>query len=202
MRRHHKPHRSTAFTLIELLVVISIISLLIALLLPALSSARRAARNTQCLSAERQIGLAYSMYLNDFDDRFPAVFDGTLANQEFFYDQCYKYMARKVDRPWFEEGSIFDCPELPDGRFPGYSMNWGVSYVSLNKIKQQSTQAVLADAAGFSGAGIIPNYLAFYPPVDPVRHGDSANYLFVDGHAGAMQQHDWTAELFKEFRFD
>ena len=52
-----------AFTLIELLVVISIISLLISILLPALSSARQAARNVQCLTKQRQVGMVYETHL-------------------------------------------------------------------------------------------------------------------------------------------
>ncbi len=58
-----------AFTLIELLVVIAIIALLVAILLPALGEARKAGRKALCQSNYKQIGLAYSTYAADFQDR-------------------------------------------------------------------------------------------------------------------------------------
>lgn len=66
------------FTLIELLVVISIIAILVALLLPALSAARKTTEKAQCASNVRQITMAAFAYATDFDGSvIPAFTDGS-----------------------------------------------------------------------------------------------------------------------------
>ena len=67
----------TAFTLIELLVVVAIIAILASLLLPALANAKKAARNSVCLSNLKQTGIAQNLYLPDFNNQYPPKASGT-----------------------------------------------------------------------------------------------------------------------------
>lgn len=70
-----------AFTLIELLVVIAIIGLLVAILLPALSGARRAGRKAVCMSNLKQFAVGHSTYAVDFRDAI-ATFSWKPGNAE------------------------------------------------------------------------------------------------------------------------
>ncbi len=67
----HQSRRSYGFTLIELLVVIAIIAILAAILFPVFAQAREKARATSCLSNQKQIGLAFLQYVQDYDESMP-----------------------------------------------------------------------------------------------------------------------------------
>jgi prepilin-type N-terminal cleavage/methylation domain-containing protein len=63
--------KQAAFTLIELLVVVAIIAILAAVLFPILARVRENARQAQCSTNLKQIGMAVQLYLGDWDDDYP-----------------------------------------------------------------------------------------------------------------------------------
>src|ERR1700719_571702 len=94
------------FTLIELLVVIAIIAVLIALLLPAVQSAREAARRIQCTNNIKQLGLALHNY-HTANNSFP---QGVAASFTPYGCVAWSgWSAQSLLLPYVEQSTIYNA---------------------------------------------------------------------------------------------
>jgi prepilin-type processing-associated H-X9-DG protein len=199
-------------TLVELLVVIAIISAMVALLLPAVQSARAAARSTQCKSQMRQIALTTHQYCDTHRGDFPELWHaaGGTGKRSWIYTLA----------PWVESvDAIRVCPEdrYFDERMKVKASSYVINeYLANKKLEDAAWNLKQLSATSrtmlmFEGAeperlpsdleklrekehAHCSNWFAelwqqrgevlvqIKKEVQIDRHVDAANYAFVDGH--------------------
>jgi prepilin-type N-terminal cleavage/methylation domain-containing protein/prepilin-type processing-associated H-X9-DG protein len=133
------------FTLIELLVVIAIIAILAAILFPVFAQAREKARSSSCLSNQKQIALAHSMYAQDYDETYalvqlPDLIEPTSGIPTRWEDSVKPYIKGG------NVGGILTCPSA-SSRAYGYSMNTYLSGKSAASAGNAAETILTADGA-------------------------------------------------------
>jgi prepilin-type N-terminal cleavage/methylation domain-containing protein/prepilin-type processing-associated H-X9-DG protein len=115
--------RRSGFTLIELLVVIAIIAILAAILFPVVAQAREKARQTSCLSNCKQMGLATMMYVQDYDETYPATLTAWSIDNQGWGPWWAAIQPYVKDPNYTTNGTLWSCASRTRGQGVSYSAN-------------------------------------------------------------------------------
>jgi len=160
------------FTLIELLVVIAIIAVLIALLLPAVQSAREAARRIQCTNNLKQLGLAMHNY-ESANGAFPPSGAYSFLAGQFFLGNQFSPSARIM--PFSEQGAMYNA------------MNYSLEYSDPSNATVMGTQvAFLNCPSEIYPQGSLTGDGFFYPTNYGWCMGDWYVWGGIPGNSGSF----------------